>query len=85
MQNLHTLGTTRLQTTPYGKGVGTVYTLYAIARYIESIENYHEEYLSIFSRAILAKLRDRDKSWETMVPPEVAECIKENQFFGYQP
>jgi hypothetical protein len=53
--------------------------------YIESIENYHEEYLSIFSRAILAKLRDRDKSWETMVPPEVAECIKENQFFGYQP
>jgi hypothetical protein len=52
--------------------------------YIEPIEKFHAEYLSIFSRAILAKLRARDSSWEKMVPPEVAACIKENQFFGYQ-
>jgi hypothetical protein len=52
--------------------------------YIEAIENYHPEYLTIFSRAILAKLRAKDNTWEKMVPPEVATCIKENQFFGYQ-
>jgi hypothetical protein len=52
--------------------------------YIESIENFHREYLGIFSRAILAKIRDHDHSWEHMVPPEVATCIKENNYFGYK-
>jgi hypothetical protein len=53
--------------------------------YIEGIENFHPEYLNIFSRAILQMIRDRNPGWEKMVPPEVATCIKENQFFGYQP
>lgn len=52
--------------------------------FIESIEHFHKEYLGIFSRNILAKIRDHDHSWETMVPPEVAECIKERHFFGYK-
>ena len=43
----------------------------------------HREYLGIFSRAILTKIRAHDHSWETMVPPEVAKCIKQNNFFGY--
>jgi hypothetical protein len=51
--------------------------------YVEQIENVHREYLGIFSRAILAKIRQRDHSWEKMVPPEVAECIKKGHFFGY--
>ena len=52
--------------------------------YIEPIENYHKEYLGIFSRGILAKIRDHDHSWESMVPVEVADCIKTNHFFGYK-
>jgi hypothetical protein len=52
--------------------------------YIESIEKFHRDYLGIFSRAILAKLRDHDHTWEQMVPPEVAACIKEHNFFGYK-
>ena len=52
--------------------------------YIESIETFHREYLGIFSRAILAKIRDHDHSWEHMVPPEVAACIMEKHFFGYK-
>jgi hypothetical protein len=51
--------------------------------YIEQIEKVHREYMGIFSRAILAKIRKHDHSWETMVPPEVAKRIKENHFFGY--
>lgn len=50
--------------------------------YIVPIENFHKEYLGIFSRIILTKIRDRDPSWEQMVPPEVAACIKDNHFFG---
>ncbi len=52
--------------------------------YILSIEHVHPEYLGIFSRAILAKIREQDHSWEKMVPPEVATCIKAGHFFGYK-
>jgi hypothetical protein len=52
--------------------------------YIEGIEKFHPEYLGIFSRAILQMLRDKNNAWEKMVPPEVAACIRDNQFFGYQ-
>jgi hypothetical protein len=51
--------------------------------YVEAIEDFHKDYLGIFSRNILVKIRDRDHSWEAMVPREVAACIKENNFFGY--
>jgi hypothetical protein len=51
--------------------------------YIVQIDKVHREYLGIFSRAILAKIRAHDHSWETMVPPEVGACIKKNNFFGY--
>jgi hypothetical protein len=54
-------------------------------RYFEGIGNYHKEYLTIFSRAILAKIRANDRSWEKMVPPEVAQAIMQNCFFGYRP
>src|ERR1700677_1371586 len=53
--------------------------------YIEQIEKVHREYLGIFSRAILTKIRNRDQSWEKMVPEEVATVIKKNSFFGYRP
>ncbi len=52
--------------------------------YVESIETRHEEYRGIFSRAILAKIRDHDHTWEQMVPPEVAAIIKERHFFGFK-
>jgi hypothetical protein len=51
--------------------------------YIEQIDKVHREYLGIFSRSILAKIRNHDATWEKMVPPQVAECIKKNHFFGF--
>jgi len=53
--------------------------------YIEQIEKVHREYMGIFSRAILSKIRNRDSSWEKMVPDAVATTIKKNAFFGYRP
>ncbi len=52
--------------------------------YIESIDFYNKDYLHIFSRDVLTKIRDNDPSWETMVPPQVAQIIKERRFFGCQ-
>ena len=53
--------------------------------YIEQIDKVHREYLGIFSRAILTKIRNRDNTWEKMVPPQVADAIKKGCFFGYRP
>ncbi len=51
---------------------------------IEQLDNYNPDYLHIFSRDILQKIKDRDASWESMVPPMVAEIIKKKGFFGYR-
>jgi hypothetical protein len=53
--------------------------------FIESIDFYNKDFLHIFSRDVLMKIREGDKSWETMVPTQVAQQIKERRFFGYQP
>jgi len=46
------------------------------------LDNYNPAVLSIFSRDVLAKIADGDSSWESMVPTEVAELIKQRRFFG---
>ena len=53
--------------------------------YIESIDFYNKAFLHIFSRDVLAKIAAHDTSWEEMVPPGVAELIKERHLFGYAP
>src|SRR4029077_6199823 len=53
-------------------------------RYIEEITDYRKEFLRIYPAIVLAKLKSGDKSWEEMVPPEVAQIIKEREFFGYR-
>ncbi|MBC7806922.1 MAG: TonB-dependent receptor [Akkermansiaceae bacterium] len=50
---------------------------------VESLDYYNKDYLSIFSRDCLAKIRSSDSSWEKMVPTEVAAIIRERRFFGY--
>jgi hypothetical protein len=51
---------------------------------IRQLENINRDYLRIFSRDALRKIRNGDDSWETMVPPEVAAVIKKRKFLGYQ-
>ena len=53
-------------------------------RYIEEIADYQKGFLRIYPAVVLAKLKSGDKSWEEMVPPEVAQIIKEREFFGYR-
>lgn len=51
--------------------------------FIESLDFFNRDYLHIFSRDVLDKVRDGDAAWESMVPPEVAQVIKERGYFGY--
>ena len=41
------------------------------------------EYLKIFSRDVLKRIAG-GTGWESMVPPQVADLIKQRGFFGYQ-
>ena len=52
---------------------------------INQLENFDESCLNIFSRDVLRKIAANDPSWESMVPPEVAEVIKSQGYFGANP
>jgi hypothetical protein len=51
---------------------------------IKQLDNFDETVLHIFSRDVLRRIKDEDASWETMVPPEIAQVIKQRRFFGYR-
>jgi hypothetical protein len=48
---------------------------------MEPIRLYNESYLSIHTPDVLARIVNDDPSWETMVPPAVAETIKTERLF----
>ena len=52
--------------------------------FIQSLRDYDVRYLPIFSRTVLAKIKAGDKTWETMVPPQVARIIKDRGLLGYR-
>jgi hypothetical protein len=51
--------------------------------YIDSIVGYDIDILSIFSRDVLRRIKEKDPTWEKMVPTPVAEAIKRRGLFGY--
>jgi hypothetical protein len=51
---------------------------------IKQLDNFDESVLHIFSRDVLRRIKEEDASWESMVPPEIAEVIKQRRFFGYR-
>lgn len=51
--------------------------------FIEGLRDIDSTCLPIFSRNVLAKIKSGDRTWETMVPPQVAQLIKERKLFEY--
>ena len=51
---------------------------------INTLDNFDEDCLHIFSREVLAKIKQGDISWESMVPSSVANVIKSKNYFEYQ-
>jgi hypothetical protein len=48
------------------------------------LDNFKPDYLPILSRDVLQRIPTEDTTWESMVPPEVAELIRKKGFFGYR-
>ena len=51
---------------------------------IKQLDEFDESALHIFSRDVLKRIKEEDSSWVAMVPPEIAEVIKKQCFFGYR-
>ena len=47
--------------------------------------DYHPEYLGIYARQVLRRMREGDPSWVDEVPPGVALLICRNHLLGYDP
>src|SRR2546421_12760808 len=51
---------------------------------VEPIRSYEESSLSIRTPDVLARIERGDQTWESMVPPAVAEIVKAKHFFRPQ-
>jgi hypothetical protein len=51
--------------------------------HIAPIRSYDERLLSILTTDVLARIQSGDATWESMVPPVVAQTIKDKRLFGY--
>ena len=51
-------------------------------RLVTSVVGFKPEVLHIYSRDVLRKIRNRDSSWESLVPAVVADGIKRRGLFG---
>ena len=51
---------------------------------IVDVFDYEEKYLRIFSRDILAQIKESKSGWENQLPEGISEMIIKNQMFGYK-
>jgi hypothetical protein len=51
--------------------------------YIDTIVGFDPDILNIFSRDVLRRIKEKDPTWEKMVPKPVVEAIKRRGLFGY--
>ena len=49
-----------------------------------NLDNYHPEYLPIYSRDVLRRIAAATPNGRPWCPPEVAELIIRRSFFGHQ-
>lgn len=52
---------------------------------VRQLENFDRTVLHIFSRDVLNRIQVNDPSWQEMVPPVIAEVIRQRRFFGSSP
>lgn len=61
------------------------YHLLIESGFIVPLRNFQEEWLQIRADDVLAQIAAGDAAWEASVPPPVAEVIKRERLFGYDP
>ncbi|MGY1671654.1 TonB-dependent receptor [Geodermatophilus sp. SYSU D00710] len=75
---------TTVETVSIGGQLQPLYDYLAQRGSFVHLDRYKPEYLPILSRDVLKRIPTDDEGWESMVPPEVCEVIKQRGFFGYR-
>jgi hypothetical protein len=52
---------------------------------VVDIQDYDKDNLKIVSREVLKMIGKGQSGWESMLPSGIAELIKEDRLFGYDP
>lgn len=71
------------QTLPIPEGVKFLYKHLLDNRQIVDVAGFDPNVLHIFSKEVLFMLQNMQEEWESMVPTQVANLIKEKYLFGY--
>jgi len=50
---------------------------------VSDIQGFNQDYLHIFSKDVLSKIKLDESGWEEMVPAKIAKLIKEQYLFGF--
>jgi hypothetical protein len=54
-------------------------------RFVQSIRSFNRDLTPIRRRDVLAQIEAGDESWESCVPSQIVEEIKQGKLFGYRP
>jgi hypothetical protein len=73
--------TENIQLSPHARNL---YNHLREAGRIRQLDNFDPTILHIFSRDVLARIKSGDRTWETMVPAEVADLIRRRKLFGFR-
>ncbi len=73
------------ETLPVPEGMHFLYHYLLATKHIVDIAVYNPDNLHIFHKTVLAMIQSDNKGWEEMVPPAVADYIKTNHLFNYNP
>jgi len=76
----HLVTTQRLRVAPH---LQNLYAHLVEQGSIQPIDFYDRDYLGIFSRDVLRRISEGDATWETMVPGNVRDMIKQHSYFAY--
>lgn len=68
---------------PIPEGVKFLYRHLLDNRQIVDVDNYNPNNLHIYSKDVLTLVGNGETGWESMVPPKVAQLIKEKCLFGF--
>ncbi len=81
-ENGELMNSTNLKVHPRMK---ELYKFFKFNGKVVDITDYDPHNLEVFSREILKMINQGKKGWEHMLPPGIAEIIKEHHLFGYHP
>ena len=63
-------------------GMKNLYKYFIKNHRILDISDYNRTYLSIFSWDVLKKIQSNQRGWESSLPDNVSDLIKEKKLFG---